>query len=181
LNPLHGTDFIAQTAQFSSLEQLQQINTSLTTLASSSGGTSLDAVLASGYIGKVVEANGTIVEQGGTAPATIRYTLPSGVASVQIQVEDLQGNLVRTIPLGAQPAGLQQFIFDGLGNDGRPLPAGRYVYQVVATDVTGRPVVGVSTASGQVTGVTFDGTHPYLVVGSSMVPLSGVYRVSLAS
>jgi flagellar basal-body rod modification protein FlgD len=53
LNPLQGTDFIAQTAQFTSLEQLQQINASLAELAASStassGGGSLDAVLASSY------------------------------------------------------------------------------------------------------------------------------------
>lgn len=183
LNPVQGTDFIAQTAQFSALEQLQQINQSLTQLAASSADAdraSLDAVLASGYLGRVVTANGTIFDQGGSGPVTLRYTLPSA-ASVQIQIRDLQGTLVRTLTLGAQPAGQNQVAFDGLGNDGRPLPPGRYVYSVAATDAAGGSVVGVSTAFGQVTGVSFEETPPMLIVDGSLIPLSAVSQVSLAS
>lgn len=183
LNPVQGTDFIAQTAQFSSLEQLQQINQSLAQLTASSAGTdraSLDAVLASGYIGKVVRANGTIIEQGGSSPATLRYSLPSA-ALVQVQIRDLQGNLVRTLTLGAQPAGQGQLAFDGLGDDGRPLAPGRYVYKAVATDAAGGSVAGASTASGQVTSINFEGTQPLLMVGGSLIPLSAVSQVSLAS
>lgn len=183
LNPVQGTDFIAQTAQFSSLEQLQQINQSLAQLAASSAGAdraSLDAVLASGYIGKVVTANGTLIEQGGSSPATLRFQLPS-VALVEIQVRDLQGTLVRTLTLGAQPAGQGQLAFDGLGDDGQPLPPGRYLYKVVATDAAGGSVAGVSTASGQVTGVSFEGTEPMLMVNGRLIPLGAVSQVSLGS
>lgn len=183
LSPLQGTEFIAQTAQFSSLEQLQQINKSLAKLAASSAGTdgaSLDAVLASSYIGKVVRANGTIVEQGGSNPATLRYSLPSA-ALVQIPIRDLQGNLVRTLTLGAQPAGQAQLAFDGLGDDGQPLPPGRYLYKVVATDAAGGSVADASTASGQVTSVTFEGTQPLLMIGGRLIPLSAVSQVSLTS
>lgn len=183
LNPVQGTDFIAQTAQFSSLEQLQQINQSLAQLAASSAGAdraSLDAVLASGYIGKVVTANGTIFDQGGSSPAMLRYNLPSA-ASVQIQIRDLQGAPVRTLTLGAKPAGQGQFTFDGLGDDGRPLPAGRYLYKVVATDAAGGGVTGASTAMGQVASISFEGTEPLLMVGGSLIPLSAVSQVSLGS
>jgi flagellar basal-body rod modification protein FlgD len=184
LNPVQGTDFIAQTAQFSSLEQLQQINQSLAALTASSstkGGGSLDAVLASSYIGKVVNANGTVIDQVGAGPVALRYQLPSAAASVQIQVRDLQGNPVRTLQLGAQPAGAQQRSFDGLGDDGRPLPPGRYVYSVAASDPTGNSLSGVMTASGKVTAVTFDGNQPFLSVTGSLVPLSAVSEVSMDS
>jgi flagellar basal-body rod modification protein FlgD len=185
LEPLSGTDFIAQTAQFSSLEQLTNINTSITALAASSaassGSSSLDAVLATSYIGKDVAANGTIFEQTGAGSATLRYNLPSNAASVQLQIQDLNGNQVRTIPLGGQTAGSYQLAFDGLGDYGQPIPGGRYLYKVVATDPAGGSVAGVSTASGQVAGVTFDGLYPYLFVEGSLVPLSGIYSVSLAS
>lgn len=183
LNPLQGTDFIAQTAQFTSLEQLQQINQSLAKLTASSSGAnnaSLDAALAAGYIGKVVTANGTAVDLGGGSPATLRYSLP-GAAAVTIQVSDLQGNTVRTLQLGAQPAGQGAITFDGLGDDGRLLPSGRYLYTVQATNAAGGSVGGVSTASGLVTGLDFEGTQPLLVVDGSQIPLSAISRVSMAS
>lgn len=184
LNPLKGADFIAQTAQFSSLEQLQQINTSLAKLSTSSAGTdraSLDAVLASSYIGKVVAANGAIFEQTGAGSATLRYSLPSDAASVQLQIQDLQGNPVRTLSLGPQPSGQGQVAFDGLGDDGRPLPPGRYRYKVAATDAAGGSVAGVNTVSGQVASISFEGTEPLLMVNGSLIPLSAVSQVSLAS
>lgn len=183
LNPLQGTDFIAQTAQFTSLEQLQQINVSLAQLTAASAGTdrtSLDAVLASAYIGKVVTANGTIIELGGGDPGTLRYDLPSA-ATVTIQVSDLQGNSVRTLHLGSQPAGQGVVAFDGLGDDGRLLPSGRYLYKVTATDSFGESVAGADTASGVVTGITFEGTQPFLLISGRLVPLNAVAQVSLPS
>lgn len=183
LNPLQGTDFIAQTAQFTSLEQLQQINASLAQLAASStsgNSVSLDAALASNYLGKVVTANGTIVELGGGSPATLRYNLPVD-ATVAIQVSDLQGNPVRTLQLGLQPAGRGKILFDGLDDDGRTLPPGRYLYKVAATDAFGGSVAGAGTAVGQVTALSFEGTEPLLTVDGGLIPLSAVSRVSLAS
>lgn len=183
LNPLKGADFIAQTAQFSSLEQLQQINTSLAKLSTPSSGTdraSMDAVLASSYLGRVVAANGTIIELGENSPAPLRYSLPAA-ATVAIQVGDLQGNTVRTIPLGAQAAGRYELTFDGLGADGHPLPPGRYLYKVVARDAAGVGVAGAGTASGVVTSIHFEETQPFLIVDGSMVPLSAISQMSLAS
>lgn len=174
LNPLQGTDFIAQTAQFTSLEQLQQINASLAQLAASStsgNSVSLDAALASNYLGKVVTANGTIVELGGGSPATLRYNLPVD-AAVAIQVSDLQGNPVRTLQLGLQPAGQGEVLFDGLDDDGRALPPGRYLYKVAATDAFGGSIADAGTVVGQVTALSFEGTEPLLTVDGSLIPLS---------
>jgi flagellar basal-body rod modification protein FlgD len=140
----------------------------------------LDAVLASGYIGKIVTANGTDIELEGSSPATLRYSLPSA-ATATIQVSDLQGNSVRTLQLGPQPAGQGQLTFDGLGDDGRLLPSGRYLYKVVATDAFGWSVAGAGTAFGQVTGIEFEGAQPFLIVDGSKVSLSAISKVSLAS
>src|SRR5574337_1049363 len=164
LNPLQGTDFIAQTAQFTSLEKLQQTNTSLAKLASASNGAnsaSLDAALAAGYIGKAVTANGAVFDLGLGGSVALSYSLPSP-ATVTIQISDLQGNPVRTLQLGAQSAGQGSIAFDGLGDDGRLLPSGRYSYKVAATDAAGGSVPGAGAVSGQVTGLNIEGTQPLL-------------------
>jgi flagellar basal-body rod modification protein FlgD len=112
--------------------------------------------------------------------ATLGYSLPTA-ATVTIEVSDLQGNSVRTLQLGPQSAGQGQLVFDGLGDDGRLLPSGRYLYRVTATDASGGSVAGAGTAFGQVTGLTFEGTQPLLIVNGSLIPLNAVSQVSLAS
>ena len=63
LNPLQGADFAAQLAQFSSLDQLTQINTQLSTLTSSLSSANNSQLV--GLIGDAVVANGNSVTVSG--------------------------------------------------------------------------------------------------------------------
>lgn len=123
-------------------------------------------------VGRKIAANGSLFELRGQFP-TLRYHLPTAAASVQIEVRDLQGTVVRTVRLGSQPGGLHRILFDGRG-----LPSGPYLYRVVATDGAGQPMARVSTAVGRVLGVEFQGGQPLLNVGGALVPPIGVFDVS---
>jgi flagellar basal-body rod modification protein FlgD len=122
LNPLSNADFVAQTAQFSSLEQLQNMNKALERLAAQSGGNG--PVTASALLGRTVTVNGSAVNLDGIRPASVGYALPSSASNVYLQVQDASGNVVRTVSLGAQSIGKHQWSFDGLDDAGRRLPAG---------------------------------------------------------
>ena len=123
-------------------------------------------------IGRKVSANGSLIDlRGGPVPPTLQYRLPTAAASVQVEVRDLQGVVVRTVQLGSQPGGLHQLPFDGRG-----LQSGLYLYRVIATDAGGQPIARVSTASGRVSEVRFEGGQAFLVVGGSLVPLKSVYE-----
>lgn len=128
---------------------------------------------AAGYVGRKVAANGSMITLAGGVTPQLRYQLPRAAGSVQVEVRDLHGKLVRAIQLGPQAGGLHLLPFDGRG-----LQAGQYVYRVVAADADGGLLAGVSTAFGRVTGVQFEGGAPFLNVGRSLVPLAGVYAVS---
>lgn len=129
--------------------------------------------MAAGYVGRKVAANGSMITLAGGVMPQLRYQLPRAAASVQVEVLDLHGKLVRTIQLGPQAGGLHLLPFEGRG-----LQSGRYVYRVVAADAQGELLAGVSTASGQVMEVRSEGGEPFLNVGRSLVPLAGVYAVS---
>lgn len=129
--------------------------------------------MATDLIGRKIAANGSVVELRGPIPPTLQYRLPAAAASVQIEVQDLQGTVVRSIRLGSKPGGFHQLPFDGRG-----LSSGLYLYRVIATDAAGQPITRVSTASGRVTGVQFESGHPFLNVGSARVPLTGIFEVS---
>lgn len=76
LKPMDNQEFMAQIAQFTSLEQTQQINTKLDTLLSSQS--SLQSV---GLIGKTVE----VTTQSGTAIGTVSsLSLASGSPQLTI-------------------------------------------------------------------------------------------------
>lgn len=175
LNPMNNTEFVAQTAQFTSLEQLQNINSTLNRLASQSNSGGIAS--ASALLGKTVTVNGSALALGSTGTATLAYALPTGAAAAAIRIFDQSGNAVRTMVVGQQGAGPHQLVFDGLDDSGRRLGAGSYSYQVVAADTTGQAVPGVYTGAGQVTGISVEGNTLMLVVGNQRVPLTAVAGV----
>ena len=60
----------------------------------------------------------------------IRLAPELGLCSlpVRVAIRDEQGQTVRTLELGAQSEGLATFTWDGLDDDGEPVPAGRYSF-----------------------------------------------------
>ncbi len=176
LNPISNTDFIAQTAQFSSLEQLQNLNTTLTQLASqsSSNGVAAGAAL----LGRQVTVNGSPLTLAGTGAVTLVYSLPVSAASVSVQVLDESGTVVRTLAVQGQKSGLHQIGFDGLNDAGRRLPSGSYTYRVQATDANGQAISGAVTGGGQVTGLSLEGSQLVLLIGEQRVPLASVVGIT---
>src|SRR5262249_35819162 len=101
LNPLDSANFSAQLAQFSSLQQLTEINQTLKAGTGGKGAPQLDAV---GFLGKDVRGvSNTITVQHGS-PSTLDYTLAtSGI--VEAKVLDPTGRTVADLILGTQAAG----------------------------------------------------------------------------
>ena len=179
LNPISNENFIAQTAQFSSLEQLQNMNNVLQQLLALNGGNGVTG--SAPLLGRMVSVNGSAVPLDGTQPVSLAYRLPSGATTVALQVLNASGTSVRTIPLGSQAAGPHQVAFNGLDDQGRRLTTGSYTYQVVALDQTGRAIPGATTGGGQVTGISMDNGQVMLLVGSERVPLASVVGIMAGS
>ena len=92
LNPLDGTDFTAQLAQFSSLEQLDNMNSQLNVIGLYQS--SLNNSQSVGLIGQQITANGNSVMVEG--PATIlSYDLSGNTDTVSVKIYDQEGSLVR--------------------------------------------------------------------------------------
>ena len=52
--------------------------------------------------------------------------LPATTGGLHVEVRDAAGAIVKHIELGAQPAGLVRFNWDGTNDSGQPMPAGSY-------------------------------------------------------
>ncbi|HVP38769.1 MAG TPA: FLgD tudor-like domain-containing protein, partial [Candidatus Saccharimonadales bacterium] len=70
--------------------------------------------------------------------------------------------------------------WNGLGSDGKPVPAGDYHFQVTATGDGGAAVTAETLVRGRVTGVKFDQGVTYLMVGTRSIGLSDVVQIEEA-
>jgi flagellar basal-body rod modification protein FlgD len=175
LNPLDNTQFVAQSAQFSSLEELQNIRESLDTMAGASGGSALAA--GTSLLGRPVTASAASFTYAG-ATVTLPFTLAQPVANAQLEVVDGDGTVVSTVALGPRSAGAQTATFQPAPG-GPVLPAGQYTYRIASLDASGRRTP-LPAISGTVTGIVLEHGIPTLVLGNRKVLMSDVAGVAAA-
>jgi flagellar basal-body rod modification protein FlgD len=176
LDPVKNEAFVAQLAQFSQLEAITKMSTSMDTLVASMQGQRLSDGAA--LIGKKVAAPGGTAEltAGGSISGVI--SAPSGADRVRLDVYDATGNKIFTQSLGRQAPGDVNLRWDGRNASGVAMPAGRY--KLVATvesfgKVTQIPISTPATVVGVNTG-----SNNELVLeieGGNTVPLSQVRRI----
>ena len=174
LDPIEGTDFAAQLAQFSSLEQLFGVNDKLAEiqegLNSQENGNVLD------YIGKTVKTyDSTIFAKDGHAESGY-YTL-SNRADVTIYIYNEDGLEVRKIYAGWQGAGEHDVAWDGRDSAGEVVDNGLYAFEVQARGEQGLIVPYESFVTGEVTGVTYESGSPYLMIGDKLVAPENIVEV----
>jgi flagellar basal-body rod modification protein FlgD len=173
LNPMDGTDFSSQLAQFSQLEQLMTLNQSVENMAQGSGAESSDNIM--DFIGKEVSGQvDTISVTGGEA--TGGYFNLDKAAEVKVTVTDVDGNPVRTFDLGQQAKGGHSISWDGKDSSGKVVGNGTYKYVVSIN--TGSGFVDLpSTVSGEVQGVSYSNGKAFLVVNGVLMDPSSLEAV----
>lgn len=175
LNPLDGTDFVAQLAQFSHLEQLFNVNDTLTSIKATLDGQTSDQVL--DYIGKTVKSgsnyslmvNDGKVEGGG-------YTIEEA-ADVAIKVFDSNGFEVQHFFKSDMEPGEHAIEWDGTDAKGEGVEDGEYTYSITALDKQGKRVSVDTRFEGKVTGVTYRDGVPYLMLEDRMMTIDDVVEI----
>lgn len=132
-NPLKPTDnaeFLGQLAQISTVSGVQSLNDSFGALASSL--TSYQTLQAAQLVGHkvLVPSSAGYLPSGGTLDGAVA---PTGSGDVQVDVVDASGQVVRTLDLGQQSAGVVNFSWDGNNAQGTALDAGTYKLQARLT------------------------------------------------
>lgn len=173
--PMDSSQLTAQLAQFSSLEQLNNISTQMKDLLTYQN--SLQNTMTTGFIGKQVKISGDSVKLI-NGNAGINYSLSADAAKVKVSIYDSAGNLVREAGIGQQKAGSNIYAWDGKGNSGNTLPDGQYKFKVESLDASGNAVTTTTMTYGNVTGITFENNTTYLVIdGSNRIQLSDVKEI----
>ncbi|WP_426153779.1 flagellar hook assembly protein FlgD [Pseudomonas sp. DC3000-4b1] len=155
LDPQDNSEFVAQLAQFSSVEGINNLNDTVTTLAGNY--TSSQALQASALVGHSVLAQTGSAVVNTTSGITGQFDLASASTDATVKVYDASGNLVKNIDLGSQAAGTVSFPWDGTDNEGTVLSSGTYKFVASAT-VDGSEVAQTTYLPATVTSVTVGST-----------------------
>jgi flagellar basal-body rod modification protein FlgD len=177
MNPMQGDQMAAQLAQFSSLEQLQQINTTLTGQATSNGSLvgAMQSSAAINTMGHTVIATGNQVAIGGDNGATsVQVNVASSAASGVLHILNSSGVEVGTRTLGALNAGKQSI---DLGDAAKGLPDGTYTFSVDAKDTAGNAVATQTYMSGVVDGIVSTSSGIMLSSGGLAIPYANVIQI----
>jgi len=177
MSPMQGDQMATQLAQFSSVEQLEQINANLTTQQTSAG-TLLGAVQSSAAIntiGHTVEAIGNQLQVGGTNPPTsVDATLAGPATKATLHLFNASGTEVGTESLGAADGGRQTF---NLGKLTSGLAPGTYTYSIDATDASGAAIKVQTYTTARIDGVTSGPNGLVLTSGGITIPYGSIVKI----
>lgn len=162
LNPMDNAQMTSQLAQISTLEGIQGLNSTLTSLLSSYN--TSQALQASGAIGSSVLIEGDkLALSSGKAQGGV--SLPSAADSVILTIKNSAGAVVQTQELGKQAAGMVAFTWDGKNASGTQLADGKYTFAVEASS-GGTKVAATPIQLGTVSAVVKNGTSFALELSS---------------
>ncbi len=179
LNPSDPTEFTAQLANYSQLEQLFNLNDSMDKLAQSQNNS--ERLSALSMIGKevLVEASSFNLGEGSV---DIGYKVDGTASEIQIQIQDSTGRRVATLDATELTAGNHSITWQGVGETGEHLPAGQYTIVIESKSAGEGETVGVTPlVRTDVTGVDLGDGGAVLItdVGEfSMADIHGVYEAN---
>jgi flagellar basal-body rod modification protein FlgD len=179
LNPQDSSEFVSQLAQLTQVEQTYNINTNLQNLLSSQN--NFSSLSSMSLIGKTITTLGSQVVLAEGGQSSLDFSLPSAATQVTVQVKDATGNTIRTLTQGATSAGVNSINWDGKNENGQPMEAGTYTFEVSGLDAAGQTISGTELFRGRVTGVNLEGDTPVLTVNGIYVPLTSVLEVKEGS
>jgi flagellar basal-body rod modification protein FlgD len=174
LNPQDGTAFVAQLAQFSSLEQATQTNEHLADLQAAQTAAARAAL--TGVVGHTVAAQTSTVEVGASGVTPLSAHLSGAATKVEAVITDASGKELRRISLGASPAGDISVPWDGNDAGGKALPPGSYHVEIEASGAAGK-VPASALIQGVVTALEFSNGKAIYKIGEVTIDPADIIRI----
>lgn len=178
LDPMKNEQFVAQLAQFSQLEGITNMSTSLSDVADVIRSDRI--MTGANLVGKSVFGQTGRVSTDGQSASAIEFDLPYGADQVEVGIYDpVSGALMRSIVVGPQSSGTLNIAWDGRRADGTAVPAGSYI-------IRGNVVVGgssqqtVPSTYSRVETVSWDALNADLnlnLAGGAVIPMAQVTRI----
>lgn len=175
LKPLSNSEFIGQLAQFSTVQGISDLNTTVGGFTSALTG---DQVLkGASLVGHsvLVPSKTIALPASGNASGLV---MSPGAGTVKFEIKDASGVVVDTVEVEATGKGETPYVWDGLKANGERAPAGAYsiTAQHVASDGTGTELNTYVDATVESVTIGSDGLYLNLP-GLGTAPLDYVLRI----
>ena len=174
LDPQDNTAFVAQLAQFSSLEGITTLNDTVTSL--SGNFQSSQALQASSLVGRsvIVQTGEAYVDPASEKPFNGTVVVQDANSNPVISITNADGEVVRTIDMGTQKAGNAGFTWDGKDDEGVLLDKGSYTFTASSKTDTGTTAL-TTYLPATVNSVTLSKTG-----GEIMLNLAGLGSIGIS-
>lgn len=171
LEPVDSTDFVAQLAQFSAVEQQVQSNNALNEILDVLGGGDVSSL--ANWLGAEVQSAGPVFFDG--SPLSLTTTPTPDATQSNLVVRTIAGDVVARQPVDGDD---KTITWNGLDLNGAAAPEGLYSFTV--ENAKGTALLPTQQAAGftKVEEVRVDGEEPILVLqGGDTVALEDVLAV----
>jgi len=179
LKPLSNAEFVGQLAQFSTVQGIADLNSTVQSFTSALAG---DQVLrGAAVVGHNVLMPSTKIglQEGETARGIV---MAPGPGLVTVEIADASGTVVRRLDLQAQAAGELAFAWDGMDDAGAALAGGVYTLAARHADPAGAQTALSTYVNAKVESVTIGSDGLYLnlpLLGAA--PIEYVLRIGGSS
>lgn len=171
--PVDNTQMVAQMAQLSQSSGIAEMNTTLKAIASRLGATTTSDMMA--WVGRTVQTEGNVAYPGSDGSLSGSIDLGADAANVSVTIQNANGEVLKTVDLGAQKQGTIDFQWDGTTDSGDPAGVGPFTIRTSARNGEGGTVTATPLVWAPVTSVTMSSN------GTPLLTLPGIGQVSANS
>lgn len=180
LNPMENYEVASQLAQYSSLEQLVNINSAIKKFTDLSSMNSYFQGI--NLIGKKVEYEGNgimfdpVKDKDGAA---IKFKLNEETPEVHINIYDKDDNFVRSLTLDNPATGANSVIWDGKNSKGIEVAKGFYKYEIIGYNDKGKQVDYTPYGYGDVDSIRYDKekSTAFVTINNDEVEISKISNI----
>lgn len=177
MNPLKNHEMAAQLAQFSSLEQMSNMNTTLSKIEGKNS--QPENFQALNLIGKTVAGDSSrVVRTQFDKKHDFNFNLPQDAAECSVKLMSAKGDLVREYKMSNLKLGANKISWNGKNEAGSDQPAGEFFFQVEAKNNMGQKLPVKTEFQGVISGLSFSAEGPVLQVGSQTIKMKDVRQIT---
>ncbi len=129
-SPMEQTEFLTQMAQFSTVDGVQGLQSSMNSLVNTMHST--QALQASSLVGQSVMVAADATHFDGSKLVNGEVDVPLGSSDMKIEISNAAGQVVRTMNVSQLDSGSFKFAWDGSNEAGERQPSGLYQFKVTA-------------------------------------------------